>query len=48
MESIKKSGVAKGGQVGALAPGAGLGDASTHFFSHLKTRFKQKFRPKYA
>jgi len=35
--------------VGVRARGEGLGIALAHFCSHLKTRFKQIFRPgKYA
>jgi len=37
----------KGGQVGARARGTGLKGASAHFCTHLKTRFMQKFWPKY-
>jgi len=43
------SGVAKGGGKWGYAPrGAGLGAHQHTFFSHLRTRFKQKFRAKYA
>jgi len=38
----------QGGQVGARASGAGLGGASTHFFSHLKSVFRQNHIPKCA
>jgi len=33
---------------GHAPQGAGLGDALVYFCSYLKTRFKQKFRLKYA
>jgi len=37
------------GQVGGTSPGAqALGEHQHTFFGHLKTRFKQKFRPKNA
>jgi len=43
------SGVAKGGASGGTRPGAQALGAHQHAFcSHLKTRFKQKFRSKYA
>jgi len=45
--SLKHSGVA-GGKWGHAPQGAGFGGVSSHFCSHLKTRFKQKFRPKDA
>jgi len=45
--SLKHSDVA-GGKWGHAPRGAGLGGASVHFCSHLKTCFKQKFRPKDA
>jgi len=44
MVQISYSGVARGGQVGAQA----LEEHQHTFCSHLKTLFKQKFRPKYA
>jgi len=36
----------KGGKRGHAPRVAGLGGAPTHFCSHFKTPFKQKFRPK--
>jgi len=48
--TLMPSGVAKGeGTSGGKRPGAQALGAHQHTFcSHLKTRFKQKFRPKYA
>jgi len=42
------NGVARKNKWGHAPRGTGLGSASAYFCSHLKTCFKQKFRPKYA
>jgi len=45
------SGVVRGGKWGHVPRSAGLGGASTAqhtLFNHLKTSFKQKFKPKYT